>query len=342
MQIRHAESLRTRNTLRLESRASSLVEVSSEAQLGAALDWARAEGLPVLALGSGSNVVLAGDIDALVLCQRSSGIEVLSETEDSALLRVAAGHDWHALVEQSLARAYYGLENLALIPGTVGAAPIQNIGAYGVELERFVEAVHAFDSSSGKALTLSREDCAFAYRDSIFKRELRDRLVISAVDLRLSRQPVAEVTYPALRSELEQAGIGQPTPEDVFRAVVNVRSRRLPDPAREPNVGSFFKNPVVDAGIAAALQAQYPEIPLYPQAGERRKIPAAWLIERAGWKGRRRGGVGVHPGHALVLVNYASDSGEELLALAEAISAAVSSQFGIVLEAEPRIYGVRA
>ncbi|RLQ23084.1 UDP-N-acetylmuramate dehydrogenase [Seongchinamella sediminis] len=342
MQILRAESLRARNTLHLESHAKALVEVSSGAQLSAALDWARAEGLPVLPLGSGSNVVLAGDIDALVVCQRGSAIDVLSEQGDSVMLRVAAGHDWHALVEQSLARGYYGLENLALIPGTVGAAPIQNIGAYGVELERFVAAVHAVETASGRALTLSAGDCGFAYRDSVFKRELRDKLVITAVDLRLSRRPAPELAYPALRSELERAGIRDPGPEDVFRAVVAVRSRRLPDPAREPNVGSFFKNPVVAAAVAAALQEQYPDMPLYPQADGGAKVPAAWLIERAGWKGRRRGGVGVHPGHALVLVNYGSDAGADILALAEEIRAAVASRFTIALEPEPRIYGDQA
>ena len=208
-----------------------------------------------------------------------------------------------------------------------------------MELDRFVVAVHALETANGRAMTLTAGDCGFGYRDSVFKGELRDQLVITAVDLRLSRRPRPELGYPALRSELEQAGISEPRPEDVFRAVVDVRSRRLPDPAREPNVGSFFKNPVLKAAAVEALRRQHPDLPVYPQSGGRAKIPAAWLIDRAGWKGQRRGGVGVHPGHALVLVNYASDSGAELLALADEIVASVQARFGVVLEPEPRIYG---
>lgn len=339
MQILRAESLRTRNTLRLESHAAALAEVSSAAELNHALDWAQAQGLPAVPLGTGSNVVLVGDLNALVLCQRGSDMELLGEQGDTVLLRVSAGHDWHQLVQRTLEAGFYGLENLALIPGTVGAAPIQNIGAYGVELERFVKAVHAVEIASGRAMTLSAGDCGFGYRDSVFKGELRDKLVITAVDLRLSRQPRPQLGYPTLRSELEGAGIDDPQPEDVFRAVVAVRSRRLPDPAREPNAGSFFKNPVLEATAAASLQGQHPDVPVYPQADGRAKIPAAWLIDRAGWKGRRRGGVGVHPGHALVLVNYQSDSGTELLALADEIAASVKARFDVALEPEPRIYG---
>ena len=339
MQIKCAESLRARNTLRLESHAAALVEVSSTTDLRAALAYARIEGLAVVPLGTGSNVVLAGDLDALVVCQHSSDMALLEARGESVLLRVSAGHDWHTLVQRTLDAGFYGLENLALIPGTAGAAPIQNIGAYGVELARFVDAVHALEIASGKALTLSAADCAFGYRDSIFKGELRDQLVITAVDLRLSRQPEPELSYPALADELKRQGIAEPQPEDVFRAVVDVRSRRLPDPAREPNAGSFFKNPLVPAAQAEILRAQHPGMPVYAQADQHTKIPAAWLIEQAGWKGHKRGGVGVHPGHALVLVNYGTDSGSELLALADEIVASVQARFGIALQAEPRIYG---
>ena len=339
MQILRAESLRTRNTLCLQSEARALVEVSSADELTDALDWACAEGLPVLPLGTGSNVVLAGDLDALVLIQQERVVQVLEDADERVELRVSAGHDWHALVQHTLDQGFYGLENLALIPGTVGAAPIQNIGAYGVELERFVTSVHARDIASGSALTLSAKECDFGYRDSVFKGELRDKLVITAVDLRLSRKALPDLSYPALRKELEQLGIADPQPEDVFRAVVDVRSRRLPDPQLEPNAGSFFKNPVIGLQQAQALQRDHPQVPTYPQADGRVKVSAAWLIDQAGWKGQCRGGVGVHPGHALVLVNYGSDSGAELLALAAEIADSVEQRFGISLEIEPRVYG---
>ncbi len=341
MQILRAESLLARNTLRLQSNARALVEVSSAPELADALDWARAEGLAVLPLGAGSNVVLAGDVDALVLVQRDGEMQVLDDAVNRVDLRVSAGHDWHALVRRTLDHGFYGLENLALIPGTVGAAPIQNIGAYGIELDRFVRTVHAWDIATGETLALSKDECGFGYRDSVFKGDLRDQVVITAVDLRLSRQASPELSYPALQQELEQQRVNDPQPEDVYRAVVDVRSRRLPDPAVEPNAGSFFKNPVVALPQAEILRRAHPELPTYPQADGRLKIPAAWLIDQTGWKGQRRGGVGVHPGHALVLVNYASESGAELLELADEIAASVQQRFGIALEIEPRVYGRR-
>jgi UDP-N-acetylmuramate dehydrogenase len=339
VQILRAESLRSRNTLSLDSRASALAEVASEEALHGALQWAQAQGLDVLPLGSGSNVVLAGDVEALVVCQTDQVMNVLSERGDEVDVRVSAGHDWHGLVERTLAAGLYGLENLALIPGRVGAAPIQNIGAYGVELERFVQSVHAVDIASGKPRLLTAADCKFGYRDSVFKGELSNQMVITAVDLCLSRKARPELSYPTLQTELAQSGVGEPGPLDIFRAVVDVRRRRLPDPNIEPNAGSFFKNPVVDSDQARHLSKRYPQLPLYPLPDGRAKLPAAWLIDQAGWKGQRRGGVGVHPGHALVLVNYSSGDGQELLALAAEIVDSVQRRFGVRLVMEPRVYG---
>ena len=339
MQILRAESLRQHNTLALEASANALVDVASDAEVTDALTWAQAEGLPVIPLGEGSNLVLAGDLEALLIRQRDDQLRVLAEQDDTVELRVSAGHNWHRLVCRTLEAGYYGLENLALIPGTAGAAPIQNIGAYGVELERFVRSVQGVDIASGEIFRLSAADCAFGYRDSIFKRELRDKIIITSLDLRLSRSPGVELGYPALRTELTQAGVVEPAPEDVFRAVVALRGRRLPDPATEPNAGSFFKNPVLAAGQAAALAELFPAMPLYPQLDGRVKLSAAWLIDQAGWKGQRKGGVGVHPGHALVLVNYAGGSGKELLSLAAEIAASVRQRFDVALEIEPRVYG---
>lgn len=339
MDWRRAEPLAARNTLALAANAAALVEVRDGPQLQAALDRARAEGLPVLPLGGGSNVVLAGDLEALVLCQVGGGIEVLQELADEIRLRVSAACDWHGLVAHCLEQGWYGLENLALIPGQVGAAPIQNIGAYGVEFEHLAATVHAVHLESGEALQLSPAECRFGYRDSIFKGELRDRVIITAVDLVLSRQPRCQLGYPALAEELAARGVQEPAPRDVFDAVVAVRRRRLPDPAREPNAGSFFKNPVLSADHAAALVAAHPGMPAYEQNDGSVKLPAAWLIERCGWKGRREGGVGMHPDHALVLVHYGGSSGRELLAVAAQIVAGVQQRFGVALEMEPRVYG---
>ncbi len=338
MHMRRAENLRGYNSLGLAGHAAALVEAGSDEEVRIACRWARERAMAVIPLGAGSNVVIAGELQALVLRQRTRGVRLLEDDGKGVLLRVGAGENWHAFVQWTLQQGLFGLENLALIPGTVGAAPIQNIGAYGVELAPFVQAVQALCIEDGAAMTLSRRDCAFDYRDSVFKRELRDRVVITAVDLRLGRTPSLNTDYPALAAALAGRDIWALTPQDVFEAVVNIRRARLPDPAVEPNAGSFFKNPVIEADQADALAHRYPDLPLYPQAGGRFKTSAAWLIDHCGWKGRRRGGVGVHPGHALVLVNYGSDSGTELLSLAAEIADSVERTFAVSLEIEPRIY----
>ncbi|MEH6582843.1 MAG: UDP-N-acetylmuramate dehydrogenase [Halioglobus sp.] len=337
MQILHDASLRQLNTLALEARCDGLVEVQGDDDLRAALDWARENEVAVTVLGEGSNVVLAGDVAGLVLLQSSRGIELIEETSDHVTLRVAAGENWHALVEYTLAKGYYGLENLALIPGTVGAAPIQNIGAYGVELKSFVQAVHALRIDNSEVIVLSAEECRFAYRDSIFKHELRDQLVITAVDFCLSKTENLQLGYPALSNAL--ANDQTVTAKAVFEAVVAIRRSKLPDPVTVPNVGSFFKNPVLSQKQATQLQEGYDDIPAYLQEDGRTKFAAAWLIDYCGWKGVREQGVGVHPEHALVLVNYESNHGADVLALATKISDSVSATFGVALEIEPRVYG---
>ena len=334
-----ARDLAPLTTLRLPARATVRRDEADLAGLRAALAEARERGLPVIVLGEGSNVVFAGDVDALVLRYTATGRDVLAEDSDSVLLRVGAGENWHRLVCWCLEQGYHGLENLALIPGTVGAAPIQNIGAYGVELAAFVDAVHALRISDGEALTLSREACAFGYRDSIFKGALRDAVVITAVDLRLRRRPAPVTDYPSLRDRLDDQGAGA-DPRAVFDAVVALRRERLPDPAETPNAGSFFKNPVVDRSTAAALAAGCPGMPQFDAPGGR-KLAAGWLIERCGWRGVEGEGVAVHPGHALVLVSRGGD-GRALLALARRIQDSVTATFGCSLEIEPRIYGAPA
>lgn len=339
MQILQAEPLQPYNTLALQANARALVRIGSDAELTVACRWAREQALPVIPLGQGSNIVLAGDIEALLVRLDTRGMEILLQDAGQVRLRVAAGENWHQLVSWSLQQGYYGLENLALIPGTVGAAPVQNIGAYGVELCSFIEAVHILQPATGEVQSLQPGDCAFGYRDSVFKQELRDQVVITAVDLRLATEPRVQASYPALAGYLDQQGIAKPSPRQIFEAVVAIRQSKLPDPSREPNAGSFFKNPVLDRAQSEALLAEFPGLPSYPQPDSSVKIPAAWLIDYCGWKGFRRDGVGVHPEHALVLVNYGSDSGAALLALAGEIAATVADTFGIELVIEPRIYG---
>lgn len=342
LNILTGEALRPHNSLALQACAEAFVTVTSDAHLVAALAWARARKLPVVPLGEGSNVVFAGDINALVVRQETRGIQVLATGASRVSLRVAAGENWHDLVQWTLKRGYYGLENLALIPGTVGAAPIQNIGAYGVELHSLLLRVHARQIADDEQVTFDKATCDFAYRDSIFKRDLKDQLVITAIDVELSLHPGVVTTYPALASFFQQHPHIEPTPETVFEAVVSIRRNKLPDPTSEPNAGSFFKNPLVPAKIGSTLREKYPTLPNYPQGNGSLKLSAAWMIDHCGWKGLRRDNLGVHRHHALVLVNYGSDSGQLLLALADEIAASVYGKFGVHLEIEPTVYGARA
>ena len=342
MHVLHAESLQPYNTLALEGTAKALVRVGDDAQLIQALTWASNRGLAVVPLGEGSNVVIAGDLDAMVLRLDTRGIEVLAERDDAVTLRVAAGEQWHQLVQWCLRHRLYGLENLALIPGTVGAAPIQNIGAYGVELGPLVRRVDCMAMDGGRMQSLAGTECRFGYRDSVFKHELQDQLVITHVTLDLSRRPDVHATYPVLAQALTERGIDQPTPQAVFEAVVDIRRSKLPDPALVPNAGSFFKNPVLAAPQAQDLAARFAGLPQYPQPDGRVKLPAAWLIDYCGWKGHRAEGLGIHPEHALVIVNYGNNSGAQLLALAATVARSVLDTFGVALEIEPRIYGAPA
>ena len=336
------EALARYNTLRLQARADARVTVESDEDLQTSLSWARERGLPVIALGEGSNIVLAGDLHALVVLQKMRGIEVLTTSADKVKLRVAAGENWHALVQWTLQQGYYGLENLALIPGTLGAAPIQNIGAYGVELQSVLTCVHARQITDGELLEFDNSACEFGYRDSVFKHHMRDKVVITAVEMELDLRPGVNISYPEISNYFARSGIDLPTPQQVFDAVVSIRQSKLPDPVVDPNVGSFFKNPLLQAQEAAALSSKYPALPTYPQADGRVKISAAWMIDQCGWKGFRKERHGVHPEHALVLVNYGNESGSQLLALAGEITATVVQTFGIRLELEPRVYGLTA
>lgn len=323
------------NSLALPARAEYFCSVDSLDQLYQALDYANLHQLAVTPLGEGSNVVLAGDIKGLVIDLNLKGIQNKNKGSDKVQVDMAAGENWHHMVEFCLRKGWYGLENLALIPGTVGAAPIQNIGAYGVELSDFFVSLEAVEVKTGKLVKFSAQDCQFDYRSSIFKRAALDQYIIVGLSLELSTIPVAHTEYPALNAALEGT---EPSPEAVFEAVCRIRREKLPDPAQIPNVGSFFKNPLVSSPLADKLSATFPTMPCYPQADGLSKIPAAWLIEQCGYKGQRHGNVGVHAKQALVLVNFEGD-GTELLALAQAIEADVNTKFGIQLDIEPRVYG---
>jgi UDP-N-acetylmuramate dehydrogenase len=339
MRFRLGESLRAHNTLRLQARAPAFVTVYSDAELLSALAWARSREMAVIPLGEGSNVVFAGDVNALVVRQATRGIRVLERGSGKVKLQIAAGENWHELVRWTLQSGYFGLENLALIPGTVGAAPMQNIGAYGVELQSMLTQVHAWQIADDAPVSLDNESCQFAYRDSIFKHALKARLVISSIELELSLSPCVTTTYPALATFFAEHPLLESTPQTVFDTVVSIRRSKLPDPSREPNAGSFFKNPVIKAEVASQLLVQYPELPSYVQRDGCVKLSAAWLIDYCGWKGVRRENTGVHPQHALVLINYGGDNGRHLLALAADIAASVYQQFGVHLEIEPIVYG---
>lgn len=339
MHYRAAEPLLTRNTLALQASARFFSCAATESELVQAYHWAQAQGLWLLPLGQGSNTVFAdAELEALVLKLSMGGWHRIGEDDQQVTLRVGGGQDWHQLVCNTVAQGWYGLENLALIPGTAGAAPVQNIGAYGVELSDVVVAVRGLNTDTGEFQRLSAQDCSLAYRDSIFKGELRNRFIITAIDLCLRKQPCVNINYPVLADAL--SSVASPTPQQVLDKVISIRRSRLPDPAEQPNAGSFFKNPIVDKTTAQRLRAEDASMPQFSHGNSQIKLAAAYLIDQCGFKGCDYDGVGVHDQHALVLVNRGSNSGAALLALAHRIQAAVKARYGVALAIEPRIYGV--
>lgn len=331
-------NLQKLNTLAVPALAQYFVSVKTDEELLEALAFARTENLPLLLLGGGSNIVLRDDFPGLVVQIKSHGKEVVDENDEFVWLKVAAGENWHQLVEYSLDNALYGLENLSLIPGSVGAAPIQNIGAYGVEIKELVAELSALNIRSGLTVTFTNESCQFGYRDSIFKQSLKDQYVITSVTFRLRKQPHLNLTYPALRVALADIAEADIMPQHVSAAVIDIRQAKLPDPAIIPNVGSFFKNPVIDQLQFDTLKAANPKIVSYPAANSQVKLAAAWLIDQSGWRGREVSGAVVHEQQALVLTNPLKSSGQAVLELAELIKKSVFEQFGVILEMEPRIY----
>lgn len=331
-------SLEGRNTFRVKARADLLVDIHDETALDEVFAFRGMTERPVLVLGEGSNLLFAGDWRGIVLSMATRGIRMLVDDGETATVRVAAGENWNDFVHWSLARGFAGLENLVLIPGTVGAAPIQNIGAYGVEVGEFIDRVHVWDRAARTRREVPRDDCAFAYRDSLFK-HCDERLLVVAVDFRLGRTPTLRLDYAGIAAELAQLGDGEPTPRRVAEAVARLRMRKLPNPAVIGNAGSFFKNPIVDADTAASLRATHADLPTWPAGTGRAKLSAAWLIDACGLRGWRDGDAGVSAQHALVLVNHGQASGAAIWNVARQVMDRVQRRFGLTLEPEPRIIG---
>ncbi|MGH8183681.1 MAG: UDP-N-acetylmuramate dehydrogenase [Rhodanobacteraceae bacterium] len=331
-------SLRDRNTLRVNARAAALAEIQDAAALPELLAHPALRGKPIMLLGEGSNVLFVDDFDGAILTMKTRGAGELDSDAAGSRIRVAAGEHWDDFVRWTLAQGHAGLENLILIPGSVGAAPMQNIGAYGVEVGEFIESVEAFDLHERRPVVFANAQCQFGYRDSVFKRH-PDRWQITAITLRLPRDHAPRVEYAGIRDELQRMGVAHPAPIHVADAVVNLRTRKLPDPAVIGNAGSFFKNPLVPAAQADALRAENPQLPCWPAADGCSKLSAAWLIETCGFKGLRDGDAGISNRHALVLVNHGHATGAQLWALAHRVSVGVHARFGVSLEPEPRVVG---
>lgn len=331
-----SQDLSRLNTLGVPAKAECFEAAASVAEVQAACAWARERKRRVLVLGGGSNIIPASHIAALVLKPDIKGIVPLATEGDTQLIEIGAGEDWHSLVLECLAKGWYGLENLSLIPGTVGAAPIQNIGAYGVELSQVFESLSAVHIASGREQTFDLAACAFGYRDSVFKNALQGQYVVTSVRLRLSLVPHLNISYPALADALSGLDAATLTPQRVSDAVCAVRRSKLPDPADVPNCGSFFKNPVVSHSQFSALRLQHPNLVAFAMPENRKKLAAGWLIEQAGWKGRSYQGVTVHSRQALVLTNPLHQSSEHILAAADVIAADVKAKFDVNLELEPQ------
>lgn len=324
------------HTFGLSARAAAFCTLENESQLPEIINLPEFDPATVLWLGGGSNVLFMRDYPGLVVKMANKGIRIIGERQDGrVLVQAQAGEIWHDFVQEMIARELYGAENLSLIPGTVGAAPVQNIGAYGVEVKDLVHSVRCYDLAQRCFVELTQVDCRFAYRDSLFKGEGKGCYVICAVTFALSRRFTPKLGYGNLDALLAAEGKTAPSAREVAAAVCRIRREKLPDPAQTGNAGSFYKNPLVDAAAGAALLARYPDMPHYPQPDGSLKLAAGWLIEQAGLKGRQIGGAAVHERQALVLVNRGGATAEDVRRLSDEVRATVKERFGVELEAEP-------
>lgn len=332
-------SLYRYNTFALDVRAKYYVEIYNEQDVLEFLHLGNFSSEKWFILGGGSNVLLLDDFDGVVINYTNRNIQVVSESQEQVILEISSGESWHKVVEFALRNGFYGLENLALIPGGVGGAVVQNIGAYGVELKEFVESVSGINLRTGEFETFDNADCEFAYRNSIFKSKFKNTFIITQLRLKLSKLSRVNISYKDLQDALNKDRNIKPDPKYVFETVCNLRKSKLPDVEVFPNCGSFFKNPIVDETTHQLLKGKYPDLVSFPTATGRFKISAGWLIEKAGWKGRRIGNVGTYDRHALIIVNYGAKKGSEIYEFADTIRSDVFEKFGILLENEVEIVG---
>jgi UDP-N-acetylmuramate dehydrogenase len=334
MTVQNNVSLRPYNTFGIDATAKYFAEVSSIEQLQDILQNPEYQNIERLILGGGSNLLLTRDFEGVVIKIAIKGIEKLKEDDENIWLKVGAGEVWHDLVMYCVSHNYAGVENLSLIPGTVGAAPMQNIGAYGVEIKEVFESLEAIEIKTGKSRIFTKEECQFGYRESVFKHEVKGEYVIVTVNFKLSKTPVYHVEYGAIKDTLAEMGINDLSIKAISDAVISIRQSKLPNPAEIGNAGSFFKNPEIPKAQFDLLKEQFPTIPSYPVNEQTVKVPAGWLIEQAGWKGQRFGNIGVHAKQALVLVNFGGGHGNEIKELSQKIQDSIKEKFGIQLHAE--------
>lgn len=328
-------SLRPYNTFGMDVQSRKLIRIGSMQDLQSVLQIHQPHEIRII--GGGSNILMTKNIDAVCLINQLKGKSIVRRDDEHVWVKFASGENWHEAVQWCVNQGFGGLENLSLIPGTCGAAPIQNIGAYGVELKDVFDSLEALHLETQQIHTMHSDDCCFAYRDSIFKQQAKGKYFILSITLRLSLHPTLNTSYGGIQTELEKKGILAPGIKDVAEVVIAIRKSKLPDPSIIGNAGSFFKNPVIPQSLFLTLQKTHPDIPSFP-AKDGVKIPAAWLIEQCGWKGFRDGDAGVHPHQALVLVNYHQASGMDIYALSERIITSVQQTFNISLEREVNIW----
>lgn len=333
MNIQKNVSLQTYNTFGIDKSARFFVQVTSIQEVVQALDEAEKKRLPVLVLGGGSNILLTQDVEALVIKINIKGIHPIKEDEDHIWVKVGAGEVWHDFVLHAIASGWAGIENLSLIPGTVGASPMQNIGAYGVEIKEVFDYLEAVNVRSREIEVFDHSQCQFGYRESIFKNLAKGKYIITHVVFKLNKQASLNISYGAVQATLAEMGVAEPNMEAISKAVIKIRQSKLPDPKTIGNAGSFFKNPTIAKNRYLDLKKRYPNIPGYENE-QGVKVPAAWLIEQAGWKGRTFGQVGVHRQHPLVLVNYGGGDGEAIKKLSLDIQKDIEAKFGIRLQPE--------
>lgn len=337
MQITEHSNLKQFNTFGMDVTSRYMVEVNSEEDVKELIGSDLFKQNDHLILGGGSNVLLTNDFDGVVIRNVIEGREVVEETDDYVKVKFGSGENWHGCVLWTIENDWGGIENLSLIPGTIGAAPMQNIGAYGVEIKDVFEELSAVHLETGMTRVFLNDECEFGYRESVFKKELKGKYLIISVTLRLSKKPDINISYGAISETLNSLNISDPTISDVSRAVIQIRQSKLPDPAEIGNAGSFFKNPTIPSKMFEGLKASHPNIPGYPQANEQVKVPAGWLIENCGWKGKTIGEIGVHKNQALVLVNYGNGRGKDIENLSKEIRASVREKFGVELSPEVNI-----